>query len=725
MIFFCKTLFHVALFLTNPLTVLFEAIRSCVLATWSCVCFPVRCVAGLFSRSREPTNDSANVSGKLNKPAKVLGKLRESEKNNGKLREPTRVSRKIRKSMRINGKLREPTKVYSNPRKPAKIPAQRRASAMGFCIRMAFNIAKKILRLPLKLTRAIIKLPKFFLQLAANFAQWIAFAPFGLVRESVIFIKNKCVLFGKLIKYGILICKFELRESFSGFFAVSFDLFVASWRWVLSRPFAFAKWIISAPFKLAWRSVVFAKNKCLLIGKLIKYGILIGKFELKENFSWVFAAPFKLAWRSVVFAKNKCLLLGKFIKYGILIGKFELKESFFWIFAASGRKSGRVIAKSVQANEKSAGGVLGKIGSALFFAAKLPWTLLKYAFSAVGAILSAPLAILLRIFGKWKPKKIENFEFTSTVLAESEHAAGSAQPVHIALLEEPEHFAEMGHRTNLANLGHRAGPVESKHHLGLVELLFPVFRSLAKFAMALTAGAALFAKRTVLATAFLIVKPVKAAARAVVFVAMSPIVLLRRIFRKIRSCIEALQAAIERMLIAAKMQILGGTARVVAVMLRPSTVLPLAFTVVAYFGMMAYDSQLMNIESSRAIATVNRAKKTLHEKARRARIPAYEEPSSKRHSAKVAAIEELPKKIPASNFELQKIVDDFFSNHRVSEVMCEKGFCKIKIDGKVIDEHSVLGENDEIYIFETDGDRIVFADAFGNKYAKSIDSLFN
>jgi hypothetical protein len=83
------------------------------------------------------------------------------------------------------------------------------------------------------------------------------------------------------------------------------------------------------------------------------------------------------------------------------------------------------------------------------------------------------------------------------------------------------------------------------------------------------------------------------------------------------------------------------------------------------------------------------------------------------------------KTFPKGDSELRKVVDEFFCNHKVSEVMCEKGFCKIKIDDKVVDEHSVLGENDDIYIFETDGDNIVFADASGNKCVKSIDSLFN
>jgi hypothetical protein len=219
-----------------------------------------------------------------------------------------------------------------------------------------------------------------------------------------------------------------------------------------------------------------------------------------------------------------------------------------------------------------------------------------------------------------------------------------------------------------------------------------------------------------------------AAVNCAVRIAMSPIILARKVAKKMRSVISAIPAAIDGAMVAAKKRVIDGGTRVFAVVRSPAIALPFAVVAVALLGMRAYDRQMLHLEYDRASLATHRAKKALYQKTRAARIPAYDDyaPRHRKSSGRLAVEEPVKsKKNAQSNSELQKAVDEFFCNHKVSEVMCKKGFCKIKIDDKVIDEHSVLGDNDEIYIFETDGDNIVFADTSGNKCVKSIDSLFN
>jgi hypothetical protein len=166
--------------------------------------------------------------------------------------------------------------------------------------------------------------------------------------------------------------------------------------------------------------------------------------------------------------------------------------------------------------------------------------------------------------------------------------------------------------------------------------------------------------------------------------------------------------------------------RVAAVVWSPAVVLSLGFTVVAFLGLKTYDRQISKIEYNRAALEAHRAKKLLKQRQHVAYNYFQEKPTlDSKDYKKTPKVAVVTGKNTMEHSELQKTVDEFFCNHRVSEVMCEKGLCKIKVDGNVLDEHSVLGSSGEIYIFETDGEHITFADAFGNKCVKSIDSLFD
>ncbi|MDR2603536.1 MAG: hypothetical protein LBC11_03180 [Puniceicoccales bacterium] len=165
---------------------------------------------------------------------------------------------------------------------------------------------------------------------------------------------------------------------------------------------------------------------------------------------------------------------------------------------------------------------------------------------------------------------------------------------------------------------------------------------------------------------------------------------------------------------------------VLSVLQKPAVVLPLAFTAIAFVGLKTYDGQVSKVEYARAALAVKHEKDLLRQK--RNVLHGYENENiaSKRKRTKDnrAFVQASPSR-SVGYTDLQKAVDSFFHSHRVSEVMCDKNSCKIKVDDRIIDGSGPIGADSTVFISEVNGDHIVFADASGNRYVKSIDSLFN
>ncbi len=69
-------------------------------------------------------------------------------------------------------------------------------------------------------------------------------------------------------------------------------------------------------------------------------------------------------------------------------------------------------------------------------------------------------------------------------------------------------------------------------------------------------------------------------------------------------------------------------------------------------------------------------------------------------------------------------VHEFFSQHKVSNVMCKNGHCLVKINNDVFRERSTLCEYPKIVIESPTEDELVFSDGSGNYCAIKIDALF-
>jgi hypothetical protein len=165
---------------------------------------------------------------------------------------------------------------------------------------------------------------------------------------------------------------------------------------------------------------------------------------------------------------------------------------------------------------------------------------------------------------------------------------------------------------------------------------------------------------------------------------------------------------------------------VFAVLQKPAVVLPLAFTIVAFIGLRVYDGQISKVEYTRAALSAKHEKDLLRQK--RYVLHGYENEtvvSKHKRTKQDRAFAKVPTNKQVGRTDLQKAVDSFFHNHRASEIMCDGNSCKMKIDGKIVDGKGPLTADSTIFISETDGDHIVFADASGNRYVKSIDSLFD
>ncbi|MDR1432783.1 MAG: hypothetical protein LBI61_00355 [Puniceicoccales bacterium] len=169
-----------------------------------------------------------------------------------------------------------------------------------------------------------------------------------------------------------------------------------------------------------------------------------------------------------------------------------------------------------------------------------------------------------------------------------------------------------------------------------------------------------------------------------------------------------------------------GKRQALGIFRRPAAALSLTLTIVAFIGLKVYDSQMSKIEYNSGMFAAKHAKKMLRQKQYVLHGYTTENTASKYKNRKVNR-SEMPMPVVASKPDdtaFAKTVDSFFSNHIVSEVMCSNGSCKMKIDDKIVGNHFPLAENSEIFIADTDGERVVFADLSGNRYAKSIESLF-
>ncbi len=83
---------------------------------------------------------------------------------------------------------------------------------------------------------------------------------------------------------------------------------------------------------------------------------------------------------------------------------------------------------------------------------------------------------------------------------------------------------------------------------------------------------------------------------------------------------------------------------------------------------------------------------------------------------------------PKKNFRFSRAfetkVSGFLGKHKVSDIMCRDGCCRLKIDNNVFCEHSALCEYPKIILESSTDDELIFSDGAGNYCAMRIDSLF-
>jgi hypothetical protein len=154
-------------------------------------------------------------------------------------------------------------------------------------------------------------------------------------------------------------------------------------------------------------------------------------------------------------------------------------------------------------------------------------------------------------------------------------------------------------------------------------------------------------------------------------------------------------------------------------------ILSRTFTIVAFIGLRVYDGQISKVKYTLA-ALAAKHKKNL----RRENIifcMATKNRKSFQSTKRLSKIVPLEKFLEINKWAILifKRLSTVFHNNRASEIMCDGNSYKMKIDGKIVDGKGPLTADSTIFICETDGDHIVFADASGNRYTKSIDSLFD
>lgn len=89
----------------------------------------------------------------------------------------------------------------------------------------------------------------------------------------------------------------------------------------------------------------------------------------------------------------------------------------------------------------------------------------------------------------------------------------------------------------------------------------------------------------------------------------------------------------------------------------------------------------------------------------------------------IAKAQERQVKIPSSR-AFESKVNNFFTEHKVSDIMCLNGGCRLKVDNGVFIEHSALCEHPKIVLESSTDEDIIFSDGEGSYCAMKIDSLF-
>ncbi|MDR1413520.1 MAG: hypothetical protein LBI56_01090 [Puniceicoccales bacterium] len=216
---------------------------------------------------------------------------------------------------------------------------------------------------------------------------------------------------------------------------------------------------------------------------------------------------------------------------------------------------------------------------------------------------------------------------------------------------------------------------------------------------------------------------------------LSPYTLSKKLIQFLRNiaikCLRRIAFVIKQIPSLILKQLRSWRDQVLGVVRSPLAVMSLAFTIVALYGLRVYDNQISKIEYSRGRLTAKRAKTLLMQ--RHYVLHGYENENiqqrEKNHGKHLAVASTSAKAFAKESTEndtnFETAVDDFLRNHEISEVICEQGFCRMKIDGKMVDMHSQLAIDLEIFIADSDGERVTFADLAGHQYSKPIENFLS
>jgi hypothetical protein len=228
-----------------------------------------------------------------------------------------------------------------------------------------------------------------------------------------------------------------------------------------------------------------------------------------------------------------------------------------------------------------------------------------------------------------------------------------------------------------------------------------------------------------------IVSSIMHACRAVVETVIAICLLPKRIAcaiwngakRFVNSTVESVSFVIRSPLLLAR-HVSANRNQIYGVFKKPAFGLSLTFAIVAFVGLKVYDNQISKIEYSKGVVMARHAKHLLRQKQHKMHGYANENTAGKRKSAtRNLQLGIVSQRVMTVGEEFQRTVDDFFRSHNVSEVMCDNGSCSMKIDNKIVSTHCSLTDDSEIFIDDSDGEHIVFADLAGNRCVKSIESL--
>ncbi len=100
----------------------------------------------------------------------------------------------------------------------------------------------------------------------------------------------------------------------------------------------------------------------------------------------------------------------------------------------------------------------------------------------------------------------------------------------------------------------------------------------------------------------------------------------------------------------------------------------------------------------------------------------------KRQSAQTAESKSETTKTDETTYDpiaaLKNKVENYFAQHKTTEVLASNDKCRLKVDNEVINDHSYIPGLADIHIDGANEDFITFTDNLGNSYAKPIVTLF-